>query len=95
MHGNRVLVLVIEAEARSRKIVKTELAESGFWVRTAEGAHAGVADAEVHRPDIVILGMTMPDLSGLEVLRALRLRANVPVIMLSADRRSADAVLSL
>ena len=48
--------------------------------------------AEEHRPDLVLLDIVMPEMTGLEVMRELRERSNVPVIMLTAKRSETDKV---
>ncbi|MFA7249998.1 MAG: response regulator transcription factor [Dehalococcoidia bacterium] len=95
MYGTEQLVLAIDDEPGILKIIKMELTERGFRVLTASDGQAGLQLAEKHRPDLVLLDIIMPEMSGIEVLRELRERSSVPVIMLSARRGEADKVRGL
>ncbi len=95
MNGTEQLVLVIDDEPGIQRVIKMELAERGFRVLTAGSGKDGLALAEKHRPDLVLLDILMPEMSGLEVLRELRERSNVPVIMLTARRADTDKVRGL
>lgn len=95
MQGTDQLVLAIDDEPEMLKLIKSELREHSFRVLTAAGGHEGLNLAEKHRPDLVILDMVMPDMTGIEVFRDLRERSSVPVIMLSARQRDMDKVRGL
>ena len=95
MQGTEQLVLAIDDEPGILKVIKMELADHGFRVLTAGTGEEGLALAEKHRPDLVLLDITMPQMSGIEVLRELRERSNVPVIMLTAHRGETDKVRGL
>jgi len=95
VNGTEQLVLVIDDEPGIQRVIKMELAERGFRVLTAGSGKDGLALAEKHRPDLVLLDILMPEMSGLEVLRELRERSNVPVIMLTARRADTDKVRGL
>ncbi|MGE3856109.1 MAG: response regulator transcription factor [Dehalococcoidia bacterium] len=95
MNGTEQLVLVIDDEPGIQRVIKMELAERGFRVLTAGSGKDGLALAEKHRPDLVLLDILMPEMSGLEVLRELRERSNVPVIMLTARRADTEKVRGL
>ncbi len=89
------LVLVADDEPRITKLVSLALSEEGFRVVTASGGEDALARAEEVRPDIVLLDIVMPDLDGIEVMRRLRARRNVPVILLSARGSVADKAKGL
>jgi two-component system KDP operon response regulator KdpE len=95
MPGSEQLVLAIDDERGILKVIKMELAEQGFRVLTAGTGEEGLALAEKHRPDLVLLDIAMPQMSGIEVLRELRERSSVPVIMLTAYRAETDKVRGL
>ena len=89
------LVLVADDEARITKLVALALGEEGFRVVTAAGGHEALRLAEEYRPDVVILDIVMPDLDGIEVMRALRERRPVPVILLTAKGSTSDKAVGL
>lgn len=95
MEGTERLVLAVDDEPGILNVIKAELGEQGFRVLTATSARDGLELAEKHRPDLVLLDIMMPETSGLEVLRELRERSNVPVIMLTAKRGDTDKVRGL
>jgi len=89
------LVLAVDDEAGILRLIKLELSTQGFRVVTAENGEGGLRMAEEHRPDIVLLDIVMPDMTGLEVMRKLRERTNIPVILLTAKGSDADKVRGL
>jgi two-component system KDP operon response regulator KdpE len=62
---------------------------------TASSGEEALRLAEEHRPDIVLLDIVMPDVTGLEVMRRMRERTSVPVILLTAKGADADKIRGL
>ncbi len=89
------LVLGVDDEAGILRLIKLELTGQGFRVITASNAEEAMTLIESHRPDIVLLDVLMPGMSGLEFLRAIRERWPLPVIMVTARDREADKVRAL
>ena len=89
------LVLAIDDEPGILKLIKLELSTQGFRVITAQSGAEGIRMEEEHRPDIALLDVTMPDMSGHEVMRHLRDRTNIPVIMLTGRDSDNDKVKGL
>jgi len=89
------LLLVVDDEAGILRLMKLELSQQGFRVLTANDGEEGVKLAEDHRPDAILLDVMMPGLSGLEVMRRIRERSNVPVILVTAKDRDTDKVRGL
>jgi two-component system, OmpR family, response regulator len=85
----------VDDEPSHRDLLAMVCAYEGGEVRTAEAGAAGIRSALEEPPDVVLLDMVLPDMSGLEVLR--RLRAELPltgVVVVSArdsDRDRAEA----
>lgn len=81
-------VLVIEDEAGIREVIRTTLeALGGHRVTLASDGEAGLEAARREPPDLILLDVLMPGLSGIEVMRMLRLDAalrHVPVVFLTA-----------
>ena len=89
------LVLAVDDEAGILRLIRLELTNQGFRVVTAEDGEAAFRMAEEQRPDIALLDIVMPDMSGLELMRKLRERTNLPVILLTAKGSDADKVRGL
>jgi len=89
------LLLVVDDEAGILRLMKLELSAQGFRVVTASDGDKAISMAEDHRPDAVLLDVMMPGLSGLEVMRKLRERSNVPVLLVTAKDKDTDKVRGL
>jgi CheY-like chemotaxis protein len=80
-------VLVIEDDRWLRSLLSDLLPAEGYVVEEASNGAAGVRLAKEHRPDVVLLDLAMPEMSGAEVLRELksdRSTADIPIIVVSA-----------
>lgn len=93
--SSQPLLLVADDEPRITKLVSMALSEEGFRVVTASSGEEALAKAEQIRPDIILLDIVMPDLDGIEVMRQLRERRQVPVILLTAKGSTADKAKGL
>ncbi|MEV8092943.1 response regulator transcription factor [Kitasatospora sp. NPDC085879] len=89
-------VLVVDDDAAIRRSLERGLRLSGFSVGVAADGEAALARAAADSPDVLVLDVSMPGLSGTEVCRALRARGDdTPVLMLSALDELADRVAGL
>jgi two-component system, OmpR family, phosphate regulon response regulator PhoB len=91
-------VLVVEDERDIAALVAYHLAREGYRVRTAAGGDEALEAVATERPDLVVLDLMLPGLSGYDVLMALRRQtatAEVPVIVLTARRDEADRMKGL
>src|SRR5262249_8277919 len=91
-------VLVVEDERAIREMVVFTLKRAGFSVREAEDAATARHAMADQRPDIVLLDWMLPDLSGLELARALRrdqATRELPIMTPPARAAEADKVLGL
>ncbi|MGI9423349.1 MAG: response regulator, partial [Hyphomicrobiaceae bacterium] len=77
-------ILLIEDDARLADMVKDYLGQSGFEVTIAATGGGGLAAADKHRYDIVVLDLMLPDIDGLDVCRSLRSKSDLPILMLTA-----------
>lgn len=89
------LLLVVDDEAGILRLIKLELSAQGFRVITASDGESAIAMAEEHRPDAILLDIMMPGASGLEVMRRLRERSNVPVLLVTAKDKDTDKIRGL
>ena len=89
------LILAVDDEAGILRLIKLELSSQGFRVVVASDGEEALRIAEQQRPDIVVLDILMPDMTGLEVMRRLRERTQVPVILLTGKDHDEDKVRGL
>ena len=87
-------VVIIEDEEELATVVKLELQHEGFSVITALDGREGLEAIEREKPDIVLLDVMLPRLSGLEVLHKMRgeLSLSTPVILVTARSETIDKV---
>ncbi|MEZ0385157.1 response regulator [Mycobacterium sp. pW045] len=88
-------VLVVDDEPQILRALKINLSVRGYEVVTAATGAGALRAAAEQRPDVVILDLGLPDISGIEVLAGLRGWLTAPVIVLSARTDSADKVEAL
>ena len=86
-------ILLVEDDPDIRHLVSYKLSKSGMTVIGVADGVAALREARAHPPDLVLLDVRMPRMSGIEVCRELRagpLTADVPIIMLTARARPQD-----
>ena len=88
-------ILVIEDDPTVAEVVARYLAREGYEVDVVSDGAEGLKRALADLPDLVVLDLMLPSLSGLEVCRRLRQAAPVPVIMLTARSGEVDRVSGL
>ena len=82
------VALLIEDEAQIRRFVRSALEAEGWQVHEAVSGQRGVLDAGTRKPDLLILDLGLPDLDGIEVIRAVRAWSGVPIMRISPSTRS-------
>lgn len=88
-------ILIVEDDARIARFVALELEHEGYRVLTACDGPGGLEAALRESPDLVLLDLMLPGLSGIEVCRRIRRASEMPVIMLTARDEVTDKVLGL
>ena len=88
-------VLVVEDEASFVEALSAGLRREGFAVDIARDGREALDRFEACRPDVVLLDVMLPRLSGLDVCREIRSISNVPIIMVSARGEEIDMVVGL
>jgi two-component system phosphate regulon response regulator PhoB len=91
-------ILVVDDEPDLLELVRINLSQAGFEVETAETGRQALERVRRSVPDLLILDLMLPDLSGTEVCRALRQdssHAEIPIIMLTARADEVDRVVGL
>jgi two-component system alkaline phosphatase synthesis response regulator PhoP len=91
-------ILVVEDEPDIRKLIQYHLNQERFKVFEAEDGEKALTLAQREKPDLAILDLMLPGLSGLEVCQRLRGRpetARLPILMLTAKAAEADRIIGL
>lgn len=88
-------VLVIDDEQQILRALRTILGQQNYKVTTAGTAEDGLAFATTTQPDIIILDLGLPDMSGVDVCRHIREWSDIPIIILSAHDGEAEKVAAL
>jgi two-component system, OmpR family, response regulator RegX3 len=88
-------VLLIEDETAIADSIGYSLEKEGFEVEAAEDGVAGLTAARTNPPDLIILDLMLPKLSGIDVCKTLRKESSIPIIMLTAKTEEIDRVVGL
>ena len=88
-------ILCVEDEPTLRRTLGTNLKARGYSVDLAADGATALSSASANKPDLVILDLGLPDMSGLEVIRSLRHWTTTPIIVLSARDTELDKVAAL
>lgn len=88
-------ILVVDDEKKIVEIVKAYLEREGYEVIAAFDGKAALEAAEQQSPDLVILDLMLPQISGWDVCRSLRANLNIPIIMLTARDDVTDKIIGL
>lgn len=88
-------ILVVDDEPSIRRFLRVSLSGHGYTVSEAKNGLSAVEVMVSARPDLVILDMGLPDISGLDVVRQVREWSTVPVLILSVRDREIDKVEAL
>ncbi len=88
-------ILVVDDEPTLRETLAEALDADGFRVVTAADGREALAQFREHRPELVVLDLMLPELSGIEVCRIIRQESGVPILMLTAKSSEIDKVLGL
>ena len=88
-------ILVVDDEPKIVQLVRDYLEHGGFEVLTARDGREALMRARRERPDLVVLDLGLPEVDGLDVTRALRREADVPLIMLTARDSETDKIVGL
>ena len=89
-------ILIVEDEAVIRKAIRMACEKEGYEVVEADNGTEGLRQVEVGRPDLVLLDLMLPDISGFDVCREIRKQGwRLPVIILSAKTEEIDIVVGL
>ena len=88
-------ILIVEDERKIARFLELELTHEGYETATAGDGRTGLEKALSWQPDLLILDLMLPELSGIEVCRRLRQVSDMPIIMLTAKDDVSDKVMGL
>lgn len=88
-------ILVVDDEPNIREVVGLYLRREGHTVLEASDGEAAILLARQHQPDLVVLDLMLPKVTGLEVCRRLQSERRTPVIMLTAKSEENDRIIGL
>lgn len=88
-------ILVVEDEPEIRQFLRSSLNAEGYRVIESPNGRRGELDAGMHKPDLAIVDLGLPDFDGIEVIKRIREWSPMPIIVLSArihERSKIDAL---
>lgn len=88
-------ILVVDDKANVRILLREYLSAEGFRVVTANDGREALIVARYEKPDLILLDIMMPEMSGYEFMRQYRKEADTPIILLTAKVEETDKVLGL
>ncbi len=88
-------ILVVDDEPTLRETLVDALAADGFRVVQAADGRAALERFRAEGPDLVLLDLMLPELSGIEVCRIIRAESSVPIVMLTARGSEVDKIVGL
>ncbi len=91
----RVRVLLVEDEESFIDALEVGLEREGFTITVARDGAEALERFEQSQPDLILLDIMLPKISGLEVCRTIRTRSSVPIIMVTAKSTEIDTVVGL
>ena len=93
--ADQLTILVVEDEENFIEALTIGLKKEGFRVQVARDGAEALLVFDAVRPDLVLLDLMLPKISGVDVCRELRLRSKVPIIMVTAKGSEVDTVVGL
>lgn len=88
-------ILIVDDEPQIAEVLEQYLLDEGFLVEKAQDGSSAVHVFKTSRPDLVILDLKLPGMSGLEAFHQMRTESDAPVIMLTSRSDEVDRVIGL
>ena len=95
MADPQATILIVEDEESFVKALVVGLKREGFLVKVARDGAEALDTFDAVRPDLVLLDVMLPKVSGIDVCRVLRTKSRVPIIMVTAKGSEIDTVVGL
>lgn len=86
-------ILIVDDDPDIRELVAFKLRQMGYGVRVEKDGELGLAAAKTDQPDLILLDVMMPKISGIEMCRRLRddvATTDIPIILITAKAQEAD-----
>lgn len=88
-------ILVIDDDIEIVRVLQSSLEAHGYQVFTAQNGERALQEITICRPDLLVLDLGLPDISGLEVCQRVRTISNIPILVLSVKDTERDKVRAL
>ena len=88
-------ILIVDHEVEIRRALQRNLVAHGFEVMAVGSGEEALDEVTLHRPDVMLLDLGLPGMSGLEVCKRVRAISNLPIIILSVKDMERDKVQAL
>lgn len=91
-------ILIVDDEEPIRELIRYNIEKQGYRTVTAANGKEALDAARTEKPDLIILDLMLPDMSGLDICRIIkndRTTANIPIIMVTAKTEDSDIVTGL
>jgi len=88
-------ILIVDDEPQIRRVLRTTLTSQGYTVSEARTGEEAFEQVRAERPDLILLDVNMPGISGLETCREIRASSDIPIIMLTVRGTEHDKVQAL
>jgi two-component system, OmpR family, KDP operon response regulator KdpE len=95
MSKNGASILVVDDEKEIVRALSRSLSAHGYTVFTARSGEEAIEEVARHRPDLMLLDLMLPGISGLDVCRQVRTESSVPILVLSVKETEHDKVEAL
>ena len=95
MSDAKTHILVVEDDPEMSRALALNLAARGYRVTTAADGTAALNEAAAAMPDVIVLDLGLPDLDGMDIIRAIRSYSRIPIVVLSGRTSSGDKVDAL
>jgi two-component system KDP operon response regulator KdpE len=92
---NIATLLVVDDEPQIRRVLRATLSSNGYDVIEAKNGQEAIEMAVRERPDLILLDVNMPDMSGLEACSKIRLSFEGPIIMVTVRNSEQDKIVAL
>src|SRR6195256_1815215 len=92
---NNATILVVDDEPQIRRVLRATLSSNGYNVIEAKDGQEAIEMVIREHPDLILLDVSMPDMSGLEVCSKIRLSYEGPIIMVTVRNSERDKIVAL
>lgn len=92
---NSAIILVVDDEPQIRRVMRATLANHGYTIKESKSGEEALESFRDEKPDLILLDVNMPGMSGVETCREIRASSDVPIIMLTVRNTEKDKVQAL